>query len=52
MDANDDFYGKELNLNCFHMHTMFGQKYPKPAIVNIAKFAVIQKQWAYTLLII
>ena len=33
MDANDDFNGKELNLNCFYMHTIFGQKYPKPAIV-------------------
>ena len=20
MDTNDDFYGKELNLNCFYMH--------------------------------
>ena len=34
MDANDDFYGKELNLNCFYMHTIFGQKYPKPTIVK------------------
>ena len=33
MDSNGDFYGKELNLNCFHMHTIFGQKYPKRAIV-------------------
>ena len=33
MDANDDFYGKELNLNCFYMHTIYGQKHPKPAIV-------------------
>ena len=33
MDTNDDFYGKELNLNCFYMHTNFGQKYPKTAIV-------------------
>ena len=33
MDPNDDFNGKELNLNCFYMRTMFGQKYPKPAIV-------------------
>ena len=31
MDTNDDFYGKELNLNCFYMHT--GQKYSKTAIV-------------------
>ena len=33
MDTNDDFYGKELNLNCFYMHTNFEQKYPKTAIV-------------------
>ena len=33
MDANDDFYDKELNLNCFYMHTIFGQKCPKPDIV-------------------
>ena len=32
MDANDDFNGKELNLNCFYMHTIFGQKYPKTAM--------------------
>ena len=32
MDANDDFYGKGLNLNCFYMHTIFGQKYPKTTI--------------------
>ena len=30
MDANDDLNGEELNLNCFYMHTIFGQKYPKP----------------------
>ena len=34
MDTNDDFYGKELNLNCFYMHTNFEQKYPKTAIVG------------------
>ena len=34
MDTNDNFYGKEHNLNCFYMHTNFGQKYPKTAIVN------------------
>ena len=34
MDTNDDFYGKELNLNCFYMHTNFEQKYPKTAIVR------------------
>ena len=33
MDTNDDFYGKELNLNCFYMHTNVEQKYPKTAIV-------------------
>ena len=33
MDSNDDFNGKELNLNCFYTHTIFGQKYLKPAIV-------------------
>ena len=38
MIANDDFYGKELNLNCFYMHTIFGQKYPKTAIVLVVKF--------------
>ena len=32
MDANDDFNGKELNLNCFYMHTIFAQKYPKPIV--------------------
>ena len=34
MDTNDDFYGKELNLNCFYMHTNFEQKYPITAIVS------------------
>ena len=34
MDTNDDFYGRELNLNCFYMHTNFGQKYPEMAIVS------------------
>ena len=34
MDSNDDFYGKELNLNCVYMHTNFGQKYPKTAVVS------------------
>ena len=33
MATNDDFYGKELNLNCFYMHTNFEQKYPKTAVV-------------------
>ena len=33
MDSNDDFYGKELNLNCFYMHTNFEQKCPETAIV-------------------
>ena len=34
MDANDDFDGKPTNLNFFHMHINFEQKYPKPAIVG------------------
>ena len=38
MDTNDDFYGKELNLNCFYMHTNFEQKYPKTAIVTQDKW--------------
>lgn len=25
MDASDDFYEKELNLNCFYMHTKIPQ---------------------------
>ena len=29
MDNNDNFYGKEFNLNFFYMHTNFEQKYPK-----------------------
>ena len=33
MDANDRFDGKPTNLNCFYMHTIFEQKYLKPAIV-------------------
>ena len=33
METNDDFYGKEVNLNCFYMHINFEQKYPKMAIV-------------------
>ena len=40
MDTNDDFYGKELNLNCFYMHTNFGQKYPKTAIVGSSLWAL------------
>ena len=38
MDTNDDFYGKELNLKCFYMHTNFEQKYPKTAIVLRGQF--------------
>ena len=34
MDANDDLYGKELDLNCFYMPTNFEQKYPKTAIMS------------------
>ena len=33
MDSNDDFYDKELNLNRVYVHTNFGQKYLKTAIV-------------------
>ena len=33
MVANDDFDGKATHLNCFYMHMIFEQKYPKPAIV-------------------
>ena len=45
MGFNDDFYGKGLNLNCFHMHTILEQKYPKPAIVykTFLKVALSQK---------
>ena len=45
MDTNDDFYGKELNLNCFYMHTNFEQKDPKTAIVKgqlISKYGYFQ----------
>ena len=31
---NDDFNGKELHLNYFYMHTNFGEKYLKTAIVT------------------
>ena len=31
---NEDFNGKGLSLNCFYMYTIFGQKYPKPAVVT------------------
>ena len=40
MDTNDDFYGKELNLSCFYMHTNFEQKYPKTAIVVLEVFKI------------
>ena len=40
MDTNDDFYGKEFNLNCFYMHINFDQKYPKTAIVCTAHVAL------------
>ena len=33
MYSDDAFYDKELNLNYFYMHTNFGQKYLKTAIV-------------------
>ena len=34
MVANDDFDGKATHINCFYMHMIFEQKYPKPAIVR------------------
>ena len=34
MVANNDFDGKATHLNCFYMHLIFEQKYPKPAIVK------------------
>ena len=37
MDTNDDFYGKEPNLNFFYMQTNFEQKYPKTAIVILCE---------------
>ena len=40
MDTNDDFYGKELNLNCFYMHSNFEQKYPKTAIVHSVQLLI------------
>ena len=42
MDTNDDFYGKELNLNCFYMHTNFEQKYPEMVTV-VFKVIEIEK---------
>ena len=42
MDANDDFNGKKLILNCFYMHTIFGQKYPKPDIVANSLFSKLR----------
>ena len=33
MVPNDDFDGKTTYLNCFNIHMIFEQKYPKPAIV-------------------
>ena len=37
MDANDGFDGKPTNLNCFYIHTIFEQKYLKPAIVTYTR---------------
>ena len=34
MVPNDDFDGKTTYLNCFNIHMIFEQKYPKPAIVG------------------
>ena len=39
---NDDFDGKENHLNCFYMHMIFEQKYPKPALVSGQKGIGIQ----------
>jgi hypothetical protein len=38
MVANDD---KATNSNCFHMHLIFEQKYPKPAIVQCVKLPLV-----------
>ena len=38
MVSNDDFDGKATHLNCFYMHMIFEQKYPKPAIVHSASY--------------
>ena len=34
MDVDNDFYDKELNLNCFNMLAIFEKKYPKSGIVS------------------
>jgi hypothetical protein len=52
MDASDDFYDKELNLNCFYMHAIFEQKYHKPAIVitkNRTYFNLLLKKTEFVL---
>ena len=39
MVANDDFDGKATHLNCFYMHMIFEQKYPKSGyMVNFYGF--------------
>ena len=35
MDTNDDFHGKELNLNCFYMPTNYEQTDSKRTIVDL-----------------
>ena len=47
MDANDDLYSKELNLNCLYMQTIFGQKYYKPAIVIHSKPFSLNQKWMF-----
>ena len=44
MDADDDFDSKAIHLNCFtvYTHMIFGQKYPKPAVLLYA-----QEVWSY-----
>ena len=37
MVANDDFDSKATHLNCFYIHMIFEQKYPKPAIVIVQR---------------
>ena len=43
MVANDDFDGKATHLNCFYMHMIFEQKYPKSALVIYGQFLRVFK---------
>ena len=48
MVANDDCDGKAAtHLNCFYMHMIFEQKYPKPAIVLCEKAVHNKKMLAF-----